>query len=286
MDLAPGAMLTGRLAAGSRAWNLTRRALVMGILNRTRDSFYDGGRHFGLDALLARAEVLVRDGADILDVGARPGGVGVADVGAVEEEDLAGETVAALRARFDVPVSVDTWRGSVAAVAFTEGAVIANDMSGFSDPAMLDAVAGAGAAVVATHHRTHPGTPDPDPAYADVVAEVRAALAGLVARAHGAGIPSDRVIVDPGLDLGKSWQQSLTLLSRLEEIAPGGEPVLLAASHKIFLGRLLGLEVEDRAQASLAACAAGIARGASIVRVHDALGARQAAELLAALDRA
>ena len=125
MDLAPGAMLTGRLAAGSHAWNLTRRALVMGILNRTRDSFYDGGRHFGLDALLARAEVLVRDGADILDVGARPGGVGVADVGAVEEEDLAGETVAALRARFDVPVSVDTWRGSVAAVAFTEGAVIA-----------------------------------------------------------------------------------------------------------------------------------------------------------------
>jgi dihydropteroate synthase len=116
-----------------------------------------------------------------------------------------------------------------------------------------------------------------------VVAEVRAALAALVRRARDAGIGEDRVVVDPGLDLGKTWRQSLTLLAHLDEISPAGRPVLLAASHTIFLGRLLGLDVEDRAQASLAACAAGIARGASIVRVHDARGARQAAELLAAL---
>jgi dihydropteroate synthase len=283
MAIASTTVVPLRLAAGSHAWDLRDRALVMGILNRTRDSFYDGGRFLALDALLARADVLVRDGADVLDVGARPGGVGVAEVGAAEEGDLAGETVAALCARFDVAVSVDTWRASVAAAAFAEGAVMANDMSGFSDPAMLEAAAGAGAAVVATHHRRHPGEADEDPVYADVVAEVRAALAALVRRARDAGIGEDRVVVDPGLDLGKTWRQSLTLLAHLDEISPGGRPVLLAASHKIFLGRLLGLDVEDRAQASLAACAAGIARGASIVRVHDARGARQAAELLAAL---
>jgi dihydropteroate synthase len=275
-----------RLRAGAHEWDLSRRALVMGILNRTHDSFFDRGRYFQLEALLRRAEQLVRDGADLLDVGARPGGVGVREVSAAEECELIGSTVAELRRRFDVPLSVDTWRSSVAATGFAEGAVIGNDMSGFSDPGYLPAAAAAGAAVVATHHRVGPQVPDPDPVYGDVVEDVRDALVALVRRAGGAGLPADRVIVDPGLDLGKSWRQSLTLLARFEVFAALGHPLLLAASNKIFLGRALGLEPHERAEASLAACTAGIDRGARIVRVHDARGARQAAELLAALELA
>ncbi len=275
-----------RLCAGSHTWDLTRRALVMGILNRTRDSFHDPGRHFELDALLRRAEELVRDGADMLDVGARPGGVGVGDVSEPEEVELVALTVAELGARFDVPISVDTWRASVAAAGFAGGAVVGNDMSGFSDPRYLRAAAAAGAAVVATHHRLGPQIPDPEPVYGDVVEDVRDALAGLAQRAAGAGLPAERVIVDPGLDLGKTWRQSLRLLARLEAFTALGHPVLLAASNKIFLGRALGLDAGERAEASLVACAVAIVRGARIVRVHDARGARQAAELLAALEAA
>jgi dihydropteroate synthase len=275
-----------RLSAGAHTWDLSRRALVMGILNRTRDSFFDRGRYFALDALLRRAEQLVRDGADLLDVGARPGGVGVRDVSEAVEIELIGSTIAELRRRFDVPLSVDTWRASVAAAAFAEGAVIGNDMSGFSDPEYLPAAAAVGAAVVATHHRVAPQVPDPDPVYGDVVADVRDALVALAQRAGGTGLPADRVIVDPGLDLGKTWRQSLTLLARFEVFAGLGHPLLLAASNKIFLGRALELDPHERAEASLAACAAGIDRGARIVRVHDARGARQAVELLAALERA
>lgn len=275
-----------RLCAGPHTWDLTRRAVVMGILNRTRDSFYDRGAHFELDALLRHAERLVGDGADVLDVGARPGGVGVRDVSEPEEVELVASTVAALRARFEVALSVDTWRASVAAAGFAAGAVIGNDMSGFSDPGYLPAAAAAGAAVVATHNRLGPQIADPEPVYGDVVEDVREVLAGLVERAAHAGLPNERVIVDPGLDLGKTWQQSLRLLARLELFSALGHPVMLAASNKIFLGRALGLDTGDRAEASLVACAAGIARGSRIVRVHDARGARQAAELLAALETA
>ena len=275
-----------RLRAGPHEWDLDRRALVMVILNRTRDSFYDGGRFFALDAILRRAEELVRDGPDLLDVGVRPGGVGVRDISEAEETELLASTVSELRRRFDVPVSVDTWRAAVATAAFAEGAVMGNDMSGFRDPGYLPAAASAGAAVVATHNRLGPQVPDPRPVYGDVVADVRAALERLTRRAGDAGIPPDRLVVDPGLDLGKTWRQSLELLARLDELAGLGVPVLLAASNKIFLGRALGLGTDERGPASLVACAAGLAGGASIVRVHDALGARQAAELLAALRRA
>jgi dihydropteroate synthase len=272
-----------RLTAGAHTWDLGRRALVMGILNRTRDSFFDRGRYFALDALLRRAEELVRDGADVLDVGARPGGVGVREVSEAEETELVASTLAELRRRFGVPLSVDTWRASVAVTAFAEGAVIGNDMSGFSDPGYLPAAAAAGAAVVATHIRLQPQVPDPEPMYGDVVEDVRDALLALARRARDAGLPSERVILDPGLDLGKTWRQSLRLLARLEVFAGLGHPLLLGASNKIFIGRALGLDTRERAEASLAACTAGIDRGARIVRVHEARGARQAAELLAAL---
>ena len=268
------------LRLGHNSYDLSRCAVVVGILNRTRDSFYDGGRYFTLDALLRRAQQLVRDGADVLEVGARPGGVAVAEVSAAGEQNLVGEALAQLRARFDVPLGVDTTRASAAKVAFEAGASLGNDMSGFRDPDYLRVCAAAGAAVVATHIRRPPGVPDPEPRFDDVVAEVLRELSELARRAEDAGVTRERIIVDPGLDLGKSWQQSLQLLAATDRFAALGYAILLGASNKIFLGRALGgLSTERRDVATAAACALGVARGARVVRVHDARVGRHASDL-------
>lgn len=274
------------LRLGSRRYDLSTRALVMGVLNRTVDSFFDGGAYYRLDDMLRRADQLVGDGADILDVGARAAGVDTREVSAAEETDLVVSAVEELRRRFDVALSADTWRASTAAAAVEAGAVLANDVSGFSDPDYLPAAAARGAAVVATHIRLPPGVPDPDPVYGDVVSDVAECLRSLGRRAEKAGIPRRRVVVDPGLDLGKTWQQSVRLLAGTETFAGLGYPLLLAPSNKIFLGRLLGLESTERVHATVAACALGIARGARLIRVHDARGARHAADLMAGVLRA
>jgi dihydropteroate synthase len=272
-----------RLTVGRRTHDLRSRALVMGILNRTRDSFFDRGAHYAADAFLRHAERLVQDGADLLDVGARPGGVGVRPVSEAEEVDLAAASVAILAARFEVPISVDTTRAAVAAAAFAEGAVMGNDMSGFADPGYLPAAARAGAAVVATHVRLPPGVPDPDPEYEDLFADVRRALEDLVARALAAGIATERIVVDPGFDLGKTWRQSLALLGHVGGLGVCGRPVLIAVSNKIFLGRALALDTGERGIATVAACAFGVAAGGRVLRVHDVRAGRQVADLYAAV---
>ena len=254
----------------------------MGILNRTPDSFFDGGSHFDLDALLTRADQLVAEGADLLDVGGVKAGPGP-EVGEEEELDRVVPAVEALRARFDVPLSVDTWRSRVLGQACAAGAVVGNDISGFADPAYLPAAAAAGATVVATHIRLGPRIPDPEPVYGDVVAAVRTFLAERASAAEAAGIPSDRIVVDAGLDLGKTWQQSLELLRASDRLAHVGYPLLLSASNKTFLGRLLDLDVADRADASLAATALGVARGCRIVRAHDVKGTRRVCDIVAAV---
>lgn len=269
-----------QLRLGEASYELSERALVMGILNRTPDSFYDRGSHFALDPLLRRADQLVADGADLLDVGGVKAGPGPG-VGVNEELDRVIPAVAELVARFDLPVSVDTWRAAVAREAFGAGAVLGNDISGFADPDYLDVAARAGAAVVATHIRLAPRVADPEPVYADLVGEVEAFLLDRAGRAAAAGIGPGRVVLDAGLDLGKTAPQSLELLGATGRLADLGYPVLVSASHKTFLGRLLDLEVADRGHASLAAAAVGVARGASIVRVHDVAGTRRVCTTLA-----
>lgn len=270
------------LQLGDRIHDLEDRALVMGILNRTTDSFFDKGAHFALDALLRRADRFVSEGADLLDVGGVKAGPG-SEVDEAEELERVVPAVAALAVRFDVPVSCDTWRASVAAAAYGAGAVVGNDISGFADPAYLPAAAAAGATVVATHIRLGPRVADPEPVYVDVVAEVGAFLVERARRAEAAGIPPGRIILDAGLDLGKTAQQSLTLLRSSSTLAALGHPLLLSASNKTFLGDLLDLPVADRRVASHAAHAIGIIGGCRILRVHDVAGARRTADVLAAV---
>ena len=268
------------LELGDRRFDISHRALVMGILNRTPDSFFDQGSYFDFDAFLGKAEQLVRDGADFLDVGGVKAGPGP-EVGEAEELDRVVPAVEALRRRFDVPISADTWRASVAKASFEAGACVGNDISGFADPDYLAVCAAAGASVVATHIRLRPRVADPDPVYDDVVVAVREFLAERAAWAEAAGIPARRIMVDAGLDLGKTEPQSLTLLRASDDLVALGYPVFLSASNKRFLGALLGTEVDDRRDGTNAAHAMGIALGCRILRAHDVRAARRVADTMA-----
>ncbi len=254
----------------------------MGILNRTPDSFFDKGDYWDFDAFLAKADRLVADGADFLDVGGVKAGPGP-EVTEQEELDRVVPAIEALVQRFDLPVSVDTWRASVARAAFAAGAVVGNDISGFADPDYLAAASAAGASVVATHIRLAPRVPDPEPTYRDLVPDVCAFLAERAAAARAAGIPAERIMVDAGLDLGKTEPQSLELLRASDALVALGYPVFLSASNKRFLGALVGTEVTDRTEATLAAHALGIGLGCRILRAHDVKGSRRVADVMAAI---
>jgi dihydropteroate synthase len=259
------------LSMGKRTFDVTSRALIMGILNRTKDSFYEPAATYELDALYSRADQLVAEGADVLDIGGVKAGPGD-DVSEAAELDRVVLVVKELCARFDVPISIDTWRASVAKACYDEGACVGNDISGFADPHYLKVAAAAGATVVATHIRLAPRVPDPHPEYDDVTESVSEFLVQRRQWALDAGIESTRIIVDAGLDLGKTAAQSLQLLRDSARLASLGSALLLSSSNKTFLGVMFDLVVSERGEPSLAATALGIAGGCRIVRVHDVAG--------------
>lgn len=256
---------------GDRSVDVTSRALVMGILNRTPDSFFDRGATWDLDRFLDRAARMVVEGADILDVGGVKAGPGP-EVDEAEELRRVVPAVEALRSRFDVAVSVDTWSAAVLDAACEAGAVVGNDISGFSDPDYLQVAADRGATVVATHIRLKPRVPDPEPHYDDLVSDVTSFLLHRAHMAEAAGLHEEQIVLDAGLDLGKTPAQSAVLLRESATHAALGYPLLLSASNKRFLGDMLDREVDDRRCESLAAVAYGVANGCRVVRVHDVEG--------------
>jgi dihydropteroate synthase len=270
------------LSLGERSYDVTSRALVMGILNRTKDSFYEPAATYDLDALYSRAEQLVADGADLLDIGGVKAGPGD-DVSEAEELDRVVLVVKELVARFDLPISIDTWRASVAQACFSEGACVGNDISGFADPEYLKVAAAANATVVATHIRLAPRVADPNPEYEDVTRTVTDFLVERRTRALEAGIEPTRIILDAGLDLGKTAAQSLQLLRDSALLAALGSPLLLSASNKTFLGVMFDLEVTERREPSLAATAIAIASGCRVLRVHDVVGSVRVRDALGRL---
>ncbi|MCY3806014.1 MAG: dihydropteroate synthase [bacterium] len=272
------------LELGERRYDLAERPLVMGILNRTPDSFFDAGEYWGFDDFLSRAERLRRDGADILDVGGVKAGPG-SEVTASEELERVVPAIEALAARFDVALSVDTWRASVAEAAYAAGAVLGNDISGFADPDFLPVAAEAGTAVVACHVRLAPRYADPDPVYEDLLGEVRSYLAERASWADFAGLGPTRVLLDAGLDLGKTPAMSAALLRRSDHLAALGYPTLLSASNKGFLGRLCGTELGERRAGSIAAHALGSFAGCGVIRAHDVRGTRRVVEVATELRR-
>jgi dihydropteroate synthase len=271
-----------QLALGDTTYDVTHRALVMGILNRTPDSFYDQGAYFDFDSFLAKAETLVNEGADFLDVGGVKAGPGP-EVTAEEEMERVVPAIEALAQRFDLPISVDTFRASVLDECCKVGASVGNDISGFADPQFLPVAAAHGASVVACHVRLAPRVPDPEPVYDDLIVDVRNFLAHRAQQALEAGIPHERVMIDAGLDLGKNEAQSAELLRNSDDLVSLGHPVFLSASNKRFLGVLAGTEVDDRIEATWSAHALGIALGCRILRAHDVQGGRRVADMVAAM---
>jgi dihydropteroate synthase len=271
-----------RFRLGDHVHDVTDRTLVMGILNRTPDSFFDAGETFALDALRSRAEQLVAEGADVLDVGGVKAGPGP-DVTEAEELDRVVPAIQELHARFETPLSVDTWRAAVLRAACAAGAVLGNDISGFADPDYLPTAAELGASVVATHIRLAPRQPDPEPQYDDLLREVRTFLLARAGAAEAAGLAPEQIALDLGLDLGKTPAQSAVLLRESETFASLGYTLLLSASSKRFLGELLDLAIDDRRDASLAAVAFGVMHGCRIVRVHDVAGSVRVCRMIEAV---
>ncbi|MGE0879977.1 MAG: dihydropteroate synthase [Acidimicrobiia bacterium] len=272
-----------QLALGTTVFDITYRTVVMGILNRTPDSFYDRGSYYDFDAFLRKAEQHVLDGADFLDVGGVKAGPGP-EVDEPEEMERVVPSVEALRQRFDLPISVDTWRASVLREACKAGACIGNDISGFADPEYLAVAAEAEASVVATHIRLKPRVPDPEPVYPQGVrTAVVEFLREKAAMAAAAGIPRERIMVDAGLDLGKTEPMSHELLLHSDDLVALGYPVFLSASNKRFLGVVLDLDVDQRRLASHLAHGIGIILGCRILRAHDVKGARRTSDVIAAL---
>jgi len=271
-----------RFRLGDHVHEVTDRTLIMGILNRTPDSFFDAGETFALDALFRRAEQLVAEGADVLDVGGVKAGPGP-EVTEAEELDRVIPALEALHARFETPLSVDTWRAAVLRAACAAGAVLGNDISGFADPDYLPTAAELGASVVATHIRLAPRQPDPEPRYDDLLGEVRTFLLARAGAAEAAGLAPEQIALDLGLDLGKTPAQSAVLLRESETFASLGYTLLLSASSKRFLGELLDLAIDDRRDASLAAVAFGVMHGCRIVRVHDVAGSVRVCRMIEAV---
>lgn len=248
----------------------SRRVLVMGIVNRTQDSFFDKGRTWELEQAVSAGLRAAEEGADIVDVG----GVKFAPGDPLDPAEEAARVVPVIeQLRRELPgevlLSVDTFHASVARAALEVGADLINDTTGLSDPRMAGEVARAGASLVLTHSVAEPRRPFPRPRYEDVVEEVRDFLAARLERALEAGIARERIVLDPGPDLNKSTQQTLEVLRDWGEYAALGLPLLAALSRKDFVGESLGLPKEERLAGSLAAAAWTIRLGARILRVHD-----------------
>ena len=252
-----------RFFLGPRTW-------IMGIINVTPDSFSDGGRYFDTERAVARGLELAADGADILDVGGestRPGSLPVPEA---EELRRVVPVVEALRKRTTCLLSVDTTKAAVARAALDAGADIVNDTSAFRfDPAMPGEVARSGAGVILMHMQGTPLTMQRSPRYGDLLDEVRTFLGERIRVAEAAAIPRERIIVDPGIGFGKTFEDNLTLLRRQEVFHDLGRPLLLGFSRKAFLGRLLVLPPEERLEGTIAAAVLSVERGAHILRVHD-----------------
>lgn len=241
----------------------------MGIVNATPDSFSDGGRHDDARAAIAHCERLVKEGADILDIGGESSRPGASPVGA-DEELRRVRPVLAAAVGLGVPVSIDTFKTEVMHEAFELGVDIVNDIQALRSPGALEALVAHGrAGACLMHMRGEPATMAQHAHYDDVVAEVGAFLSRRSAEVQAAGIDAERIVLDPGIGFAKTHAHNLQLLARQQELTRLGRPLLVGWSRKSTLGKLTGREAPDRLVESVAAAIACVARGASIVRVHD-----------------
>ena len=252
----------------------------MGTLNLTPDSFYDGGRYTTPQAAVERALAMVDEGADIIDVGGESSRPGARQANVDEELARVIPVVEQIARRSDVLISVDTTKSAVAQAAIAHGASIINDISALRfDPNMAEVVAENSAFLVLMHMQGRPETMQRDPAYVDVVAEIKDFLRARMNVAVSAGIDRKRLIIDPGIGFGKRLAHNLNILRRLSEFEDIDVPILIGLSRKSFLGEILDLPSSERLVGTIAANAIAIANGADIIRVHDVKEGRRTADV-------
>lgn len=265
--------------AGGRTLAIGERTLVMGVLNVTPDSFSDGGEFFSLDKALAHAEQMIAEGADIIDVGGestRPGGAAI--VSAKEEQDRVLPVISELAKRTAVPISIDTTKASVARAALDAGASIVNDISALRfDSQIADEVAKSGAGLVLMHSRGRPGALHGPPPVADIIEEVTSSLRSSIEIAEQRGVKRESIVIDPGIGFGKSQEQNIELIAKLDQLVAAFPdfPLLVGTSRKSFIGRILAdangnpAPSDQRLHGTMASTTAAVLKGAHIVRVHD-----------------
>ncbi|BBO60308.1 dihydropteroate synthase [Mycoavidus sp. B2-EB] len=244
------------------------RPLVMGILNITPDSFYDGSRFLGREAALARAHQMVDEGVDLIDIGGESTRPGASAVLPNEELGRVLPMIKALR-EIGVPLSIDTHKPEVMRAALAEGVDLINDIWGFRQPGALEQIKQSGCGLCVMHMSGAPQTMQHAPSYQEVVSEVAAFLQARIAALEAAGIERARISVDPGFGFGKTLEHNYTLLARLAQLAPADVPLLVGISRKSMLGAVTGRPANERAAASIAAAICAAERGARMIRVHD-----------------
>lgn len=269
--------------SGGRTLPIGERTLIMGILNVTPDSFSDGNQFNSLDKAIEHAEQMISEGAEIIDIGGESTRPGAGVVSAEEELQRVIPAIEALSARTDIPISVDTTKASVARAALAAGAVIVNDISALRfDYNIANEVAKAGAGLVLMHSRGTPVTMHKLPPVADIMEEVVGSLSASVRMAERCGVKRESIVIDPGIGFGKSQEQNLELIARLDQliVAFPDLPLLIGTSRKSFIGRVLADDkgapapVEERLHGTLATITAAVLKGAHIVRTHDVKAAR------------
>ncbi len=258
------------LDCGFKKLHLSDRTHVMGVLNVTPDSFFDGGKYFDPDRAFERALEIEEEGADLIDIGGESTRPGSDPVEVSEEMRRVIPLIERLNGKISIPISIDTKKSEVAEAAIQAGASIVNDVSGLrSDPAMVSVVVKYNVPVVIMHMKGTPKTMQNNPTYENIIGEIYDYLAEAIQMAVKAGIPKEKIIVDPGIGFGKRWEDNFVILGRLKTFLNLMCPILVGVSRKSFIGWALDLPEEKRLMGTAGAVAASVMNGAHIVRVHD-----------------
>jgi dihydropteroate synthase len=275
-----------RLNLGSYRLNLTRRAHIMGIVNITPDSFsQDGLYNRNRDEIVSRAEQLVNDGADIIDVGGESTRPHSRTVPVREELRRTIAVIKSLAKKLKVPISIDTRKPEVARQALDNGAVMVNDITGLRNKKMAKLISKYKAGVVIMHMQGTPKTMQINPEYESLIDDIIAYLDTSIKQALAAGVDENKIIIDPGIGFGKTSEHNLEILKKLGEFRVLGKPILVGPSRKSFLGKILKTEPQKRLFGTVSACVLAAKNGANLVRVHDVKAVKEALKVLDAIDK-
>jgi dihydropteroate synthase len=267
-------------------FNNRNRIIVMGVVNTTPDSFSDGGEFLDANRAVNHALQLVADGADIIDIGGESSRPGADPVGSEEEMRRVLPVIERLAPQITVPISIDTYRESVAHAALTAGATIVNDISGLSaDHRLAKTVAEFGAGLILMHKRGDPATMQSDTHYDNLIAEIRLFLRDAISKAEAAGVAPAKIMIDPGIGFGKDLAGNVEIINSIGRLTESGKPVMIGASRKSFIGRITGADPAHRLYGSVAAAVAAVIYGAAAVRVHDVKETREAVDVAFQLRR-